>query len=344
MPERSKKIPDSARTGRGRPRRSEIYARLDAAVTELGERLGGLPSPAEAGPIWDDIWVHEAHNSTAIEGNTLVLRQVEELLHAGRTVGHKQLSEYLEVQGYAEAARWVYGQALAPGHEPTGDLLTLTEVRHVHQLAMTPVWDVAPHPDASDAESPGNFRRHDVQPFAAGMRPPSHALVEARMRDWLDQVVALRSGHGHLMERLAGAHSELERIHPFLDGNGRAGRLLLNLLLARLGYPPAIVQKRERSRYLGALDAADAGNAGALAELIARAVLDNLYRFVVPAVTGPARLVPIASLADERASVIALRNAAQRGRLRATRSDDGQWRSTREWVNDYLASRHQRVR
>ncbi len=88
-----------------------------------------------------------------------------------------------------------------------------------------------------------------------------------------------------------------------------------------------IVQKRDRTRYL-ALRAAYAGSPGALAELLARAVLDNLYRFIVPAVAGPSRLVPLAALATKETSVVALRNASQRGRLRAQRGDDGQWRSS----------------
>ena len=144
------------------------------------------------------------------------------------------------------------------------------------------------------------------------------------------------------MERLAEAHAGFEQVHPFLDGNGRTGRLLLNLILARLGYAPAIIQKRERPRYLDALRAADAGNTGPLAELIARTVLDNLYRFVVPALAGPARLVPLTALETKEISRLALRNAAQRGRLRAQRGDDGQWRSSRTWVEEYLASRYVR--
>lgn len=126
------------------------------------------PPPSKRARSWDDIWVHETHNSTAIEGNTLVLRQVEELLREGRAIGNKQLAEYLEVRGYADAARWVYSQALEPGHEPPHSLITLTEVRHVHQLAMTAVWDVSRHPDATPAESPGSFRQHDIRPFPAG--------------------------------------------------------------------------------------------------------------------------------------------------------------------------------
>lgn len=341
---RRSKVGAGADSRRGRPARSAIYARLDAAVEEL-RSLGGLPKPSEARGIWDEIWVHEAHSSTAIEGNTLVLSQVAELLRDGRAVGGRRLEEYLEVQGYAEAALWVYGQALEPGHEPTAELLTLTETRHVHRLAMTPVWDVAPHPDVSMAETPGNFRVHDIRPFPGGMRPPASPLVPARMQDWLEGAGQLRhDGPQPLMERIANVHAEFERVHPFLDGNGRAGRLVLNLLLVRLGYPPAIIQKRDRTRYLAALRAADLGRAGALGELLARAVLDNLLRFIVPAVAGPVRLVPIAALAGPQASAIALRNAARRGRLQATRGTDGQWRSSRAWVQEYLDSRYERSR
>ena len=87
---------------------------------------------------------------------------------------------------------------------------------------------------------------------------------------------------------------------------------------------------------------ADAGEPGALGELLARSVLDNLYRFVVPAIAGPARLVPLAALATEEVSAAALRVAAARGRLQATRGPDGQWRSSRNWVYEYLRSRFRR--
>lgn len=201
---------------RGRPSRTTLYARLDSAIAELNNRLGGLPSPKESEYVWSDIWHLEAHHSTALEGNTLVLREVEVLLDKGRAVGAKPLREYMEVPGYA--------------------LISMHEVRQVHSLAMSPVWQVAPHPDATDREGSGMFREHDIQPFGAGMKPPSWRLVPARVQDWIDEANAAAGEiHGEggvpFPEILARLHDGFEKVHPFIDGNGRTGRLLLNLLL-----------------------------------------------------------------------------------------------------------------
>lgn len=327
----------------GRPSRAAVYERLRVQIGELRERLGGLPAPDAATGIWRGIWLEEAHHSTAIEGNTLVLRQVERLLAEGRAVGNKELREYLEVRGYADAADWVYGQGIQAGEWSEGAPISLTELRHVHRLALTPVWDVAPHPEATGKEGPGSFREHDIQPFPGGMRPPSWPQVPALVADWIADARSLpREERAFGPEALARLHARFERIHPFLDGNGRTGRLVLNLLLVRLGYPPAIVYKSDRSRYLAALQRADDGDPGPLGELLARAILDNLHRFVVPAVAGPARLVPLLALASPEISANALRVAAIRGRLRASRAADGTWRSTRAWVDDYLAGRYAR--
>jgi cell filamentation protein, protein adenylyltransferase len=366
---------------RGRPSRAAIHARLAEQVAELRARLGGLPSPEEADGIWTDIWYQEAHHSTAIEGNTLVRRQVELLLKEGRLVGDKHLREYLEVQGYADAARWVYGQALTPGDWSAGAPLSMPEVRRVHEIMIGPAWNVAPHPEATDQEGPGQWRRHEIQPFSSSMHPPPWTEIQARMTDWIDQVNELRHNdtedppHSPTMlmpadahegrdggsidawvlgpnpfynepapiaELIARVHAWFERIHPFLDGNGRSGRLLTNLMLVRLGYPPAIIQKRERSYYLTALTRADTGDVGPLGELFARAILNNLNRFILPAVAGPARQVPLEALATPKLKVDTLRKAAERGRLRATRAPNGTWRSSRLWVDEYVAARWSR--
>ena len=142
---------------------------------------------------------------------------------------------------------------------------------------------------------------------------------------------------------LADLHSSFERIHPFIDGNGRTGRLVLNLTLVRLGFPPSIIFTSSRNRYLTALDKADTGDLGPLAELLARSVIDNLNRLIVPNIAGPARLVPLKSLATPELSYQALRQAAARGRLEATYGADDAWRSSTLAVDAYLDSKYSRT-
>lgn len=185
----------------GRPSRAILYARLATCLEEP------LPSPLEAGGLWDDVWAAEAHNSTAIEGNTLVLKQVEALLLEGRSVGGKELAEYLDVQGYADAAKWVYSQALDRGGRSGGDLVTVTEVREVHRTALNLVWEVAPHRLAGPDETPGSFRRHDIEPFPRGMRPPGWEDVPAAVSDWVRTVNDVADLAESKVERVAALHA-----------------------------------------------------------------------------------------------------------------------------------------
>ncbi|MGA3031525.1 MAG: Fic family protein [Candidatus Limnocylindrales bacterium] len=322
------------KSGRGRPSRRFILEQVDLGCGDLA-KTGGLPSPVESAEIWRDIWHEEAHNSTALEGNTLLLRQVKVLLEEKRPTGNKEVSEYLEVMAYGQAAEWVYGQAITPGAWGSDGLLTLTELRHIHELTAGPVWQFFPPEDLDSEESPGSFRRHDIAPFAEGMTPPPFTEVEAHLTDWLARVNAEPPRGVHLIDYLAELHAEYERIHPFRDGNGRTGRLVLNLLLVRRGYPPAIIRKADRIRYLRALRRADQGDPGPLGELLARAVKDSLDRFLLPSLAGPRRLLPLSALATNKRSVLSLRKAAERGRLKAQKDESGRWVSMKQWVADY---------
>lgn len=301
-----------------------------------------MPLPEEAEQIWTDIWHREAHHSTALEGNTLVLNEVETLLAEGKAVGDKALKEYLEVTGYAKAAHWVHSEASR--RDDSESLLTLQEVRHVHHLVMSDVWTVAPHPNATPDEVPGNWRKHDIHRFPSGMKPPTHPLVAAVMTAWVRAANHMRDGRAPIAERVGALHAAFERVHPFLDGNGRTGRLLSNLVLIRLGYPPAIVYKRQRPQYLRALARADAGDTGPVGEIWARAILENLMRFVLPAVAGDVKLLPLEALANKDLSVIALRAAARRGALKAQRQPNGGWLSSKKWVAEYRRGRYQSLR
>jgi hypothetical protein len=182
------------------------------------------------------------------------------------------------------------------------------------------------------------------------MTPPSWSLVGAEVRGWVDELnsaeTILRNPEldKPLPEVLARVHNHFERIHPFIDGNGRTGRLVLNLVLVRLGYPPVVILKQQRAPYLVALQKADEQDYGPLGELLARAMYDNLNRFIVPNLAGPARLVTLAALVNEEFSLAALRQAAQRGRLDAIQGSDGVWRSSRKAVDEYKRNKGKRLR
>jgi Fic/DOC family len=329
--------------GRGRPSREEVLDALDAAMDDL-RSVGGLPRPVEADAIWEGIWYEEAHHSTAIEGNTLVLKEVERLLGEGKAVGSKELAEYLEVEGYAKAARWVYEQAVEqPSDWSVGKQISLTELRQIHTLVVEPAWLHSPPDDLHPREGPGSFRQHDIRPFAGGMTPSPFPDVPALVGDWLGDANRGPAEGQRPMAFVADLHARFERIHPFRDGNGRAGRLATNLLLVRHGFPPAVIYKRDRARYLNALRRADGGDVGPLAEIFARAVTDGIYRFLLHGLAGPHRLVPLRSLADSALSGNALAVAAKRGRLRAVRRTD-QWYATKQWVQEYKDSRYRRRR
>lgn len=109
-----------------------------------------------------------------------------------------------------------------------------------------------PSPNASAHEGPGEFRRHDIHPFPGRMTPPSWVLVAGEMRSWISAAADVRPRTESFPEQIAELHCCFEQIHPFIDGNGRTGRLVLNLLLVRNGYPPVIIYKTQRARYLKA--------------------------------------------------------------------------------------------
>ena len=115
----------------------------------------------------------------------------------------------------------------------------------------------------------------------------------------------------------------------------------MNLGAGAARFPLAIIFKRDRERYLHALDQADKGHPGRLAVMLARSVIDNLHRFVAPNIAGPARLVPLRSLEDDELTIEALRQAARRGRLEARQGSDGVWRASRHAVNKYKKARYQ---
>jgi prophage maintenance system killer protein len=205
------------------------------------------------------------------------------------------------------------------------------------------VWTYFPPDGLVRGEIPGGYRLKDHDPLRPGLSPVASSVVAGTLADWVQEVneTLTRWVEPHIIEALAKMHATFERIHPFPDGNGRVGRLVLTMLLVRTGYPPAIINKDERAKYLRALRRADEGDFGPMTELLARSVRTGIHRFLMPKLAGPLSVVPLRGLKDDDLSHIALVAAAQRGRLKADKIE-GTWYSTAQWVDEYKKSRHRR--
>lgn len=324
-----------------RPSRQQVLASVDDARRDL-QLIGGLPEPTVFSDVWADIWTDETHHSTALEGNTLRLRQVQLLLEDGKVTGSAaELREWLEAKAYGDAARWVYHHAYFGQFERPGVRITEPDIRRIHDLVVRSVWAHFPPEGLVSGEAPGAYRLKDHDPLRPDLPVQACSVVASLLHNWVASANDDPPEGCHILERLAELHAAFERIHPFPDGNGRVGRLVLTLLLVRYRYPPAIIYKNERTKYLRALQRADERDAGPLAELLARSVREGIYRFLMPKLAGPLSVVPLAGLADHELSRYALVAAAQRGRLKAHKYPGG-WYSTRQWVEEYKASRHPR--
>lgn len=269
---------NSRENGPGRPPLSDVLARLDEEVDLLHNSLGGLPRAVEADQILREIWIDDVHNSTAIEGNTMTRAQVEDVVDRRRASA--LLVESLDVEGYARAADWVYRVA------PDYDAVPLDVVQEVHRRAVELAWAIEPPPTD---DRPGAWRETGV--VVRGVPVALPAAIHAELRDW-SRSTADRRGR-HPIAHAATHHAWFERIHPFVDGNGRVGRLLLSFMLIQNGYPPAVILATKRRQYLQALRTADSGSPNSLTEVIARSVSGAMSRFLIPKLAGEAKLVPL---------------------------------------------------
>lgn len=315
------------KNGPGRPTYEDTLATLDEEVALLRENLGGLPRAVEADQILRSIWIDDVHHSTAIEGNTMTRAQVEDLVDRRRASA--TLVETMEVEGYARAADWVYRNAI----DYTG--VPVSVLSEVHRQAMELAWKIE---SPATRDRPGDWRRVGVS--VRGLDVALPVSIPAELERW--SASTTDPAGRHALEHAAVHHAMLERIHPFVDGNGRVGRLILNFMLLQVGYPPAVIHVDQRRRYLRALRSADGGNWRPLTEVIARAVSGALNRFLIPGLAGEARLVPLSSLASQGPySSAYLRQLAIAGRLRSIR-EGRLWLSSRAWLNEYIADRDPR--
>lgn len=237
-----------------------LLARLDQKRAQL-DALRPLPAAA-VGRLQEQLMVAWIYHSNAIEGSTLTLRETQLILETGLTIGGKTLREHFEVINHREAIAYV--EALAMGDEP----ITAFHVRQIHRLVLTRI----------DDANAGQYRSLPVRIGGAGHQPPEAWELPPLMAGWGEwlhnEAAAL-----HSVERAALAHHRLTAIHPFIDGNGRTARLVMNLLLLRDGFPTTIILRENRAQYYRVLAEADRGREAPVADFVGRAVERglNLY-------------------------------------------------------------------
>lgn len=191
---------------------------------------------AELKRIHDEFVVENTYHSNAIEGNTLTLRETALVLQEGVTIAQKPLKEHLEAIGYKDAFEYIV--SLADANEK----LTERIIKEIHSLVLM-----------NDLNNKGVYRNLPVTIMGASHIPPQPYLVPVQMEELLNDYITLKQ-EKHIIEAVAEFHLRFEGIHPFIDGNGRTGRLILNLELIKSGLLPINIKFGDRIKYYDCFD------------------------------------------------------------------------------------------
>jgi Fic family protein len=299
-----------------------LLARIEGKKTQLDE-LRPLPAAAVS-RLRDQILVEWIYNSNAIEGSTITLQETRLILETGLTIGGKSLREHFEVINHRDAIDYVENLVAS------AEQITPFEVRQIHRLVLSRI----------DDENAGRYRETQVRIAGAVFTPPESWLVPNLMTEWEEWLLA-EEKRSHPVELAALAHHRLVAIHPFIDGNGRTSRLVMNLILMRAGYPPTVIQRINRQQYYRVLDQADAGKPAALVNFVGRAVERSLNLYLeacTPAIAAPSiesEWIPLREAAEGTPySQEYLSLLARTGRIEAVKRGRV-WYTTRAAVVEY---------
>lgn len=202
------------------------------------------------------------YNSNGIEGNTLTLKETQVVLE-GITVGGKSIKEHLEAINHEKAILFL--DDLVKNNEPISEW----NIKNIHQLILKDI----------DNENAGRYRKENVTIKGATHIPPDYLKVPELMEKLILTYNTWSEYHPIIQAALL--HGELVKIHPFVDGNGRTSRLLMNLDLMNSGYNPVIIKKESRLKYYEALDKAHTtGNYTDFVKLVTKLEVEMLKKYL----------------------------------------------------------------
>ena len=232
-------------------------------IDQLKNHLMSLPSlnEGEMRKIRELFIVENTYNSNAIEGSTLSLYETSLVIVEGLTIDKKPLRDHLDAIGHKEAFEYVFD--VASDKEP----LTERTIKEIHSLVL-----------ATDRHNRGKYRVTDVGITGTDYKPPGFPMLQEMMRDLLQ---SYHNDKRHDVEKIADFHVHFERIHPFSDGNGRTGRLVLNLELIKHDLPPIDIKFTDRGRYIGCLkDFEETNSTDGFVVLVAENVISELKKHI----------------------------------------------------------------
>lgn len=235
----------------------------------LKARLSGLrPLPAEAlKKIEEAFAIEYTYESNRIEGNTLTLQETELVVNEGVTIAGKSMREHLEAINHAEAIDYIKDFA------KNGIEISERTIKEIHALVLHGI----------NRENAGRYRSVPVMISGSTHVPPQPYLLEKQMEDFIIKFREMEAEKVHPVLIAAFLHDELVRIHPFIDGNGRTSRLLMNLYLLRNGFTLVAIKgnNEEKISYYKALEASHTENNPLdFQKVVAQAEITSLKRYL----------------------------------------------------------------
>lgn len=234
---------------------AKLYAKILKKKKEL-DKLRPLPRAALQ-ELKKQFEIELTYNSNAIEGNSLTLRETQLVLEHGITVKGKSLREHFEAINHKEAIVFI--------EQSFKEEISENLIKKLHKLILEKIYD----------EAKGQYRKENVRILGAIKSPPQAVKVPKLMKEFIEYIKKNPEKLNPL-EFAAMLHYKLVEIHPFIDGNGRVSRLLMNLLLMKHRYPITIILKVDRKKYYTTLKEADQGNIKPFLDFIGSAVNRSL--------------------------------------------------------------------
>lgn len=304
---------------------SQLKERIDAKLKQL-QKLRPLPA-ASVQKLREQFAIEMTYNSNAIEGNKLTLKETFLVINEGITIKGKSLKDHLEAKDHYDALNYLYDLIEHDKKHTISEIF----IRNIQRLVVK----------ETEEENAGKYRTGNVIITGSDHTPPDANEIPSLMGDLIEWIKEKKKKL-HPIELAAILHHKLVWIHPFFDGNGRAARLVMNLILMQKGYPLVVILKNDRKKYYETLAKADKGDYLPFVRFIAQAVERsmNIYlKTLLPVSVKKERFLPLSKISEQTPySEKYLNLLVRQGKIEAHK-ERRNWLTSIEAVQRYVKNR-----